>query len=98
MEYIVYPKKTRGGCVKKDSFCTAFFFPGQEKPCKEKIFFCNRWYHINAVIPFNMLEMLIAHQTPFTPNPKDVNKIAKGIRKMFAVMLIIAGGTVRPVP
>lgn len=52
----------------------------------------------NATIPFSMLEMLIAHQTPAIPSPIVVNPIAIGIRKLLNVMLMIAGGTVWPVP
>lgn len=45
-----------------------------------------------------MLEILIAHHTPTIPNPMADNTIAIGIRNELKVMLMIAGGTVRPVP
>lgn len=53
---------------------------------------------MNATIPFCILEMLIAHQTPVMPNPIAVNPIAIGIRRLLNVMLMMAGGSVRPVP
>ena len=34
---------------------------------------------MNATIPFSILEMLIAHQTPVMPSPIAVNPIAIGI-------------------
>lgn len=49
-------------------------------------------------MPFKELEMLMAHQTPLMPNPKAVKPIAIGIRRKLKTILIIAGGTVRPVP
>lgn len=45
-----------------------------------------------------MLEMLIAHQTPMIPNPIADKAIAIGMRSALNVILMIAGGTVRPVP
>ena len=45
-----------------------------------------------------MLDILIAHQTPTIPSPIADKAIAIGIRSELKVMLIIAGGTVRPVP
>lgn len=53
---------------------------------------------MNATIPFSILEMLIAHQTPVMPSPIAVNPIAIGIRRLLNVMLMMAGGSVRPVP
>ena len=53
---------------------------------------------MNATIPFNILEILIAHQTPVMPSPIAVSAIASGIRRLLNVMLMMAGGTVRPVP
>lgn len=53
---------------------------------------------MNATIPFSILEMLIAHQTPVMPSPIVVNPIAIGIRRLLNVMLMMAGGSVRPVP
>ena len=52
----------------------------------------------NATIPFSILERLIAHHTPVIPNPVAVNPIANGMRRLLNVILMIAGGTVRPVP
>lgn len=53
---------------------------------------------MNATIPFSILEMLIAHQTPVIPHPIAVSPIAIGMRRLLNVMLMMAGGTVRPVP
>ena len=53
---------------------------------------------MNATIPFSILEMLIAHQTPVIPSPIAVNPIAIGIRRLLNAMLMMAGGIVRPVP
>ena len=53
---------------------------------------------MNATIPFSILEMLIAHQTPVIPSPIAVNPIAIGIRRLLNVMLMMAGGIVRPCP
>ena len=39
---------------------------------------------MNATIPFSILEMLIAHQTPVMPSPIAVNPIAIGIRAVDA--------------
>ena len=44
---------------------------------------------MNATIPFSILEMLIAHQTPVMPSPIAVNPIAIGIRRLLNVMLMI---------
>ena len=52
----------------------------------------------NDTTPFNILEMLMAHQTPLTPSPAAVSPIANGMRSVLNVMLMMAGGTVRPVP
>lgn len=62
------------------------------------IFFCKIRNQMNATIPFSILEMLIAHQTPVMPSPIAVNPIAIGIRRLLNVMLMMAGGSVRPVP
>lgn len=53
---------------------------------------------INATTPFSILDKLIAHQTPATPAPNAVSPMAIGTRKVLKVILMIAGGTVRPVP
>ena len=45
---------------------------------------------MNATIPFSILEMLIAHQTPVIPSPIAVNPIAIGIRRLLNVMLMMA--------
>ncbi len=42
--------------------------------------------------------MLIAHQTPSTPNPIAANPIAIGMRRVLKVMLIIAGGIAAVIP
>ena len=62
------------------------------------IFFCKIRNQANKTIPFSMLEMLIAHQTPAIPSPIAVSPIAIGMRRLLNVMLMMAGGTVRPVP
>ena len=62
------------------------------------IFFCKKRNQMNATIPFSILEMLIAHQTPVIPHPIAVSPIAIGMRRLLNEMLMIAGGTVRPVP
>jgi len=50
------------------------------------------------MIPFSMLEILIAHHTLLMPHPSEMKHIAKGIRRVFRMMLTIAGGMVLPVP
>ena len=55
------------------------------------IFFCKIRNQTNATIPFSILEMLIAHQTPVMPSPIAVNPIAIGIRRLLNVMLMMAG-------
>ena len=53
---------------------------------------------MKATTPFSMLERLIAHQTPVIPSPAAASPMAKGMRQVLHEMLMIAGGTVRPVP
>ena len=60
------------------------------------IFFCKIRNQMNATIPFSILEMLIAHQTPVMPSPIAVNPIAIGIRRLLNVMLMMAGGACGP--
>lgn len=60
--------------------------------------FCRIRNQIKETIPFKVLEILMAHQTPATPKPVAPNPMAKGTRNILKVILITAGGTVRPVP
>ena len=60
--------------------------------------FCRIRNQIKETIPFKVLEILMAHQTPLTPSPAAVSPIANGTRSRLNVILMMAGGTVRPVP
>ena len=54
--------------------------------------------HKKDVTPFNILVRLTAHHTPAIPRPAVASTIASGMRKVLNVMLMIAGGIVRPMP
>ena len=48
--------------------------------------------------PFSILEILIAHHTPFSPRELDDSIRAVGILKAFKLMLVTDGGMVLPKP
>ena len=53
---------------------------------------------MNETHPLRMLEMQMAHQTPSIPHPIAPRIMAKGMRNALKVILVTAGGTVRPTP
>ena len=53
---------------------------------------------MKEVMPFIILLALMAHQTPAIPKPSEVKRMAIGILRLLNVMLMMAGGMVRPVP
>ncbi len=60
--------------------------------------FCMIRYQVIKTVPFNMLEMLMAHHAPFNPNAVEDRIRDMGILSAFKVIPTTEGGTVFPRP
>ena len=61
-------------------------------------FFSSIIYQVAKITPLNILEMLIAHHTPFNPRLVAESMSAPGILRALNTIPIMDGGTVFPSP